>query len=427
MTRDGERRPGASDEGARDTGLDEDFLYHVRRGTELLAAGKNEEARDELERAAHLRPGNLKAHNLLGLTLFKLGLFDRAIETYERLIQESPKDATLRINLGLVHLKAGQTGEAVAQLETAVDLVPDRPKALNYLGLAYAQARELDKAKRVFERSGNTAMVRRMAAALRGDAEASELDPVSGSDLAPMGLEMNNDTVERRAMKSSTNAGEATTTMGNQRFGPNEPLGLTDLVRETRYEPAGTGPMEIDDIALTLHVEGELRARLPHLLWIRGELIREGETKRFRGRTTEQPFGEGDDLVFHLRGSGVVALSPAGSVFTTVGLRDDAVYLVESSILAFETSLAYENGRLPGGSFADLALIHLRGKGKALIRSSGPIRSLVVEEGEPVQIPVETLVGWLGNLTPALSGTGQSCFVSLEGEGWALWTTPPAK
>jgi uncharacterized protein (AIM24 family) len=386
----------------------------VRRGTELLAAGKNEEARDELERAAHLRPRNLKAHNLLGLTYFKLGLLDRAVGVYERLVQESPRDATLRTNLGLVHLKAGQTTEAVAQLETAVELVPDRSKALNYLGLAYAQAKTYGKARRVFERSGNTAMVRRMEAAMRGDAEGGGADLVASSDLAPIGLEMNKEQERRSAISASSDDAEATSSSP-------EAATLSDLLRDSTHEPRG-GEMDLDRMALTLRVDGELRARLGRLLWTRGDLVRETEAKRFRGRVTEQPFGEGDDRVVKLRGKGTVALSTHGLTLTPINLHEEAVYLVDSTLLAFDASLAYENGRLPGGAFPDLELVHLRGSGKAVIRTEGPMRSLTVREGEPVQIPIERLVGWLGTVTPTLAGVDTSRWVQLQGDGWALWT-----
>ena len=69
-------------------------------------------------------------------------------------------------------------------------------------------------------------------------------------------------------------------------------------------------------------------------------------------------------------------------------------------------------------------MVHLRGKGKAVIRSRGRIRSLAIRDGESMQIPEERLVGWLGNLTPSLTGTELTRWVHLQGEGSALWSTP---
>ncbi len=149
-----------------DAGVEDDFLYHLYRGGELLAAGKNAEAKDELERAFHLKPRNQKAQNLLGLVYFKLGMLEKSSEVYELLVQDNPTDPTLRVNLGLVALKAGDHARAIHELEVAVDLSPQQQKPLNYLGLAYTQGRQHGKALSAFKRAGNQAMVEKMERAL---------------------------------------------------------------------------------------------------------------------------------------------------------------------------------------------------------------------------------------------------------------------
>ena len=129
-----------------EAGIEDDFLYHLYRGGELLAGGQNQEARDELERAFHLKPRNQKAQNLLGLVYFKLGLLERSAEIYEMLVQDNPTDATLRVNLGLVHLKAGEHDRSHPRARDRGRPLPRSPEALNYLGLAYTQARQHAKA-----------------------------------------------------------------------------------------------------------------------------------------------------------------------------------------------------------------------------------------------------------------------------------------
>ena len=44
------------------------YLTHLTRGSELLRAEKIDEAREELEQALALRPGDPRIMNLLGLT-----------------------------------------------------------------------------------------------------------------------------------------------------------------------------------------------------------------------------------------------------------------------------------------------------------------------------------------------------------------------
>jgi hypothetical protein len=143
-----------------------ELMEALYRGGELLGAGKVIEAKDHLERAYQLDPTNEKAQNLLGLSYFKLGLFDRASEIYETLVRDNPADPTLRVNLGLVYLKSSAVMRAVREFEIATDLQPDHQKSHNYLGLALAQAGELGRAREHFLLAGSDVMAEKMARAL---------------------------------------------------------------------------------------------------------------------------------------------------------------------------------------------------------------------------------------------------------------------
>src|SRR5437016_4320947 len=146
--------------------MDEEFLHALYQGGELLAAGRVTEAKDHLEKAYELDPGNEKGQNLLGLTYFKLGLFDRAVGIYEALVRANPGDPTLRVNLGLVYLKTNALSAAIRELEVATELAPEHAKSHNYLGLALAQAGAYARAREEFVLAGSTAMAQRMEAAL---------------------------------------------------------------------------------------------------------------------------------------------------------------------------------------------------------------------------------------------------------------------
>ncbi|MBK7858388.1 MAG: tetratricopeptide repeat protein [Archangiaceae bacterium] len=156
----------------KDPSQDEEFLSQLYKGGELLAAGKVVEAKDHLERAFNLHPKNEKAQNLLGLTYFKLGLFDRASEIYELLVRENPADPTLRVNLGLVYLKTNNLPRAVKEFETSTDLEPTHKKAHNYLGLALAQTGDYARAREHFVIAGSDAMAEKMGRAIASGAAA---------------------------------------------------------------------------------------------------------------------------------------------------------------------------------------------------------------------------------------------------------------
>ncbi|HVE83999.1 MAG TPA: tetratricopeptide repeat protein, partial [Myxococcales bacterium] len=182
-------RPGKSSE--------DEFLHALYQGGELLAAGRVIEAKDHLERAYQLQPDNEKGQNLLGLTYFKLGLFDRAAEIYERLVEENPGDPTLRVNLGLVYLKTNVVARAVREFEAAVDLAPEHKRAHNYLGIALAQAGELGRARDHFLVAGSDQMAEKMTRAIAGEGfggtgtPAAEGAEDAGAEAAPMPEQVN--------------------------------------------------------------------------------------------------------------------------------------------------------------------------------------------------------------------------------------------
>src|SRR5436309_818258 len=64
---------------------DEDFLFHLYRGIELLQDNRVHEAKDELEQALTLQPRDLKGQDLLAVVYFRIGLYPRAIQIYEQL------------------------------------------------------------------------------------------------------------------------------------------------------------------------------------------------------------------------------------------------------------------------------------------------------------------------------------------------------
>ncbi|MBS2012473.1 MAG: tetratricopeptide repeat protein [Deltaproteobacteria bacterium] len=174
--RDGEVEPGAPSRrltpafgfGAPDSdvpsqGANEDFLFHLYRGSELLQDNRAHEAKEELERALHLQPHDTKGQDLLAVVYFRLGLYPRAITIYEELRRTSPRDPSLLLNLALCYLKTGQPALARRDLEQLLVLNPSHSRGWGYLGLACERLGDLREAQRAFEQGGHAQMARRMA------------------------------------------------------------------------------------------------------------------------------------------------------------------------------------------------------------------------------------------------------------------------
>jgi len=146
---------------ARDI-ANEDFLFHLYRGSELLQDNRVHEAKEELEQALTLQPRDPKGQDLLGVVYFRIGLYPRAIHIYEQLKRDNPRDPSLKLNLALCYLKTGQTPAARFELEDVVRMVPTHKRAWGYLGLSYERLGDLEKAHTAFERGGHGAMARRV-------------------------------------------------------------------------------------------------------------------------------------------------------------------------------------------------------------------------------------------------------------------------
>jgi Flp pilus assembly protein TadD/uncharacterized protein (AIM24 family) len=142
----------------------EDFLFHLYRGSELLQDNRVHEAKEELERALHLQPRDSKGQDLLAVVYFRLGLYPRAIQIYEQLRRRNTNDTALLLNLALCYLKTGQPKLARRDLEHLLSLNPSHSRAWGYLGLACERMNDLAAAEGAFVQGGHSQMAKRIAA-----------------------------------------------------------------------------------------------------------------------------------------------------------------------------------------------------------------------------------------------------------------------
>src|SRR5258706_8400344 len=156
---------------------DEDFLYHLYRGSELLQDNLMPEAKEELERALRLQPQDVEGQGLLGVVYFRLGLYPRAIEIYEEIIRACPNEVSPRVTLALCYLKTGQSAPARDALEEVLRRVPDHVRAWGYLGLIFERLGDYPKAEAAFERAAQPNLARRMQRLIAEQARVPEAPP----------------------------------------------------------------------------------------------------------------------------------------------------------------------------------------------------------------------------------------------------------
>jgi Flp pilus assembly protein TadD/uncharacterized protein (AIM24 family) len=409
-------------------GLDDEFLFHLTRGTELIGAGDVDGARAALERARTLRPKDVKVLGLLGQAYYRLGRFEDAGDVWQRLVDESPVEPAARVNLGLARLKAKRHADAAKQLEIALDLNPEHPKAMGYLGLALLEGGDPGAARAWFVRSGSEQMVARCdeliarASALvskdeaegsEPEARAPEADPAGQAEpLEPLAIPQH----------GASPAGEPAAADEDAQASPLAALSAWAAERVVAPDAAGT--FGVQEGVLAVAVRGEVRVRLTGLFAVRGPIALAGEVKRFRGRTTDTPFGEGAARMHRASGEGVLLLHAGHRRLTALALGGEAAYFREDVVCGLDAGIAFENGRVPS-SAGELNLVHIRGDGALLLATRGAPVAIDVTPGAPLRLPLAALVGWTGALTPRLGpladdADGSLLAVELTGEGRAL-------
>ena len=419
-----EAHTGMQDLPPEGSAADEDFLYHLYRGSELLMQDRVVEAKNELERALVLQPQDAKSQDLLAGVYFRLGVYPRAIEIWKRLVDAYPRDATLRVNLSLALLKTGQGAAAAEHVNEALKQKPDHHKAWGYLGLVHWRAGRYEDARDAFLRGGQAAMARRMEDVLGtttspgtthappppdGEAGRSRQAMRSAAEQAIARFEAEQVplTVEPQAQAHPGGAwrvGEpgAEPTPSEVRAAPalppEAPKRLADLIGD--WSIGGEAKLALSPTG-ALHVRARegVYCRLSGLRAVRGELRTTPVQRRSRGRDLSELLGEDDPI---LRWHGEIAAivdPPEGSTFHGITLSGELLFVRESLVWAFDDSLSFESGRVPMPK-GELSLVQLHGEGAVVLALPRAPSALRVTEGEEVRIVPDALVGWTGRLLP---------------------------
>ncbi len=177
---------------------------------------------------------------------------------------------------------------------------------------------------------------------------------------------------------------------------PLSDLATEDLVRaddgEDVFEigPGGTLIIRVADRVLTrlegVHITG-------------GDLAFELATRRSRGHTTDEAFDYGGMMLHAVTGRGYVIAAPGSHTFTAVRLDDDILYLREDLVFAFEASLRWENGNVPGLR-GKLPVVQFRGDGAVVLRLARPLVRVKLPAQGMVFIDPDRLAGWIGRVIP---------------------------
>jgi tetratricopeptide (TPR) repeat protein len=139
----------------------EDPAFHLAemgRAEALAAAGRTEAALEVLEQLARSHPGIPDVHRALGDMLRGEKRYDEAAAAYDAAIAalpaEDPSHWVLYYVRGISHERGQRWDQAEADFRKALELSPDQPQVLNYLGYSYLEMHQnLDEALAMIERA----------------------------------------------------------------------------------------------------------------------------------------------------------------------------------------------------------------------------------------------------------------------------------
>ncbi|QRK05440.1 tetratricopeptide repeat protein [Archangium violaceum] len=416
-----------------------DATLRVNLGLVYLKTNALQRAMREFEAATELQPDHKKAHNYLGLALAQAGEYGRAREHFLRAGSDVMADKMARAIAGERFTRPSRSVPAYQAPAPAVrPAAPSEGQWGAQFGLdeapstdGPAMAGTSDEEPRFAEDEGPPALTQSPPGegAGAGNEAAGHVEAHSETSFAEVSA-AGGGAAEPLPESLEGATPELPSKLLAFRPGVDVPV-LTELVPALALAGASqVEPFRVGPHGFSAYVQGELLTRLDGLVAFSGQLQFQPEMKRFRGRATDELFGEGMDQLVRVIGTGVLFLESAESRgFLVVDLGDEGAYLLEGCVFAFEEAVAFENGKVPSDVLPDLDLVYLRGQGRVVLRLSGSLRSVAVSGDAPVTVPLSHLVGWQGKVTPrvvVLPGNDESPrgAVELSGEGFALIALP---
>jgi len=215
--------------------------------------------------------------------------------------------------------------------------------------------------------------------------------------------------------------------------GGTPPRPLSELATDDLLRPEeGDEPFEIAaNGALILRITDRVMTRLDGVHISGGDLSYERAMRRSRGHQTDEPFDHGGSPLHVVSGHGYLVAVPGKHAFSAVSLDDDILYLREDLVFAFESTLRWESGNVPGLR-GKLPVVQFRGDGALALRTARPLVRVKLAPQGIVFIDAERLAGWIGRVipravVPPLGGPMGATCVECTGEGIVLIEPAPER
>ena len=125
------------------------YLAYFNRGFSFLRVGMNNEAINDIDKAKSVFMNNINILKRVGGVFGRLGRFDKAEETYKRVLEIKPSDLDSLRLLAVLYGEMKRRDEQISHYEQVLNLAKDDLPSLKELGKAYLDIGEFERAVEV--------------------------------------------------------------------------------------------------------------------------------------------------------------------------------------------------------------------------------------------------------------------------------------
>lgn len=437
--------------------LPTDASHRLNLGLVYLKLNESDLAISSLEASRALDPSQGRAVSYLGLAYARAG---RYAEAYRSFLMAGQNELASEIEINLTAQERdsilGQLGRPVAAPTAPRTRTPEPrtrppsapPRRITQDGLA-AQAGfaepQLSSPEIVIEKlTSETPSVPMMPA--RSGASVIELSASGNQPRATDSMQfvlpraeaapqpMPGESMVSMAVAAAAPTAAAAQAVTRTPSGGLPPRPLSEIATDDLIRPEeGADPFEITPSgALIIRVADRVLTRLDGIHVSGGDLSYELAMRRSRGHQTDERFDYNATPLHTVSGRGYLVAVPAVGTtqsFLSVVLDDDILYLREDLVFAFEATLRWESGNVPGLR-GKLPVVQFRGDGALAARLIRPLVRVKLPAQGVVFVDADRLAGWIGRVIPraVVSPTGGplgTMCVECTGEGVVLIEPAP--
>jgi tetratricopeptide (TPR) repeat protein len=122
----------------------DNFVINYNLGVTLYKKGQANEAMEQFEEAVRLAPNYADAHVNFGVALLDQGRIDEAISQFQEAVRLKSENANAHVNLGSALLKKARLDEAITEFQKAINVKPDDADAQLMLAKVLALKQKFD-------------------------------------------------------------------------------------------------------------------------------------------------------------------------------------------------------------------------------------------------------------------------------------------